>query len=33
MVGFYVDVIKKGLRTIEDIPERYKEEVQKLLEE
>lgn len=27
------DLIKKGLRTIDNIPEKYKEEVQALLEE
>lgn len=32
MIGFYRDIIKKGLRTIEEIPEKYREEVQKLLE-
>lgn len=33
MVKFYRDVVKKGLRTIESIPEKYREEVQKLLVE
>lgn len=33
MVKFYRDVVKKGLRTIEEIPEKYREEVQKLLVE
>lgn len=32
MIGFYRDVIKKGLRTIEEIPEKYRKEVQALLE-
>lgn len=32
-IGFYKDVVKKGLRTIEEIPEKYREEVQKLLVE
>lgn len=33
MAGFYRDVIKKELRTIEEIPEKYREEVEKLLQE
>lgn len=33
MKGFYKDVIKKGLRKIEEIPEKYRKEVQALLEE
>lgn len=33
MVRFYRDVVKKGLRTIEEIPEKYREEVRKLLVE
>lgn len=33
MIGFYRDVIKKGLRTIEEIPEKYRKEVQALLKE
>lgn len=32
MIGFYRDIIKKGLRTIEEIPEKYREEVQAMLE-
>ena len=33
MAKVYLSLIKKGLRTIEEVPEKYKEEVQKLLEE
>lgn len=33
MVKVYLSLIQKGLRTIESIPEKYKEEVEKLLEE
>ncbi len=33
MVGFYRDIIKKGLRTIEEVPEKYRKEVQAMLEE
>lgn len=33
MVKVYVSLVKKGLRTIEEIPEKYREEVQKLLVE
>jgi len=33
MVKVYLSLISKGLRTIEDVPEKYREEVQKLLEE
>lgn len=29
---FYIDLIKKGLRAIEDIPQKYREDVQALLE-
>lgn len=32
MIGFYRDIIKKGLRTIEEIPEKYRKEVQAILE-
>jgi len=33
MVKVYLSLISKGLRTIEDVPEKYREEVQKLLGE
>lgn len=29
---FYIDLIKKGLRTIEDVPQKYREDVKTLLE-
>lgn len=32
MSKVYRDLIKKGLRTIETIPEKYREEVESLLE-
>lgn len=32
MVKVYRDLIKKGLRTIETIPEKYRKEVKALLE-
>lgn len=32
MVGFYKDVVKKGLRQIEDVPEKYRQAVEALLE-
>lgn len=31
MVKVYVDLINKGLKTIDDVPERWKEEVQSIL--
>lgn len=33
MAKIYVDLIKKGLKTIDDVPENLREEVEKLLEE
>lgn len=33
MVKIYVALIKKGLRTIEQVPEKIREEVRKALEE
>lgn len=33
MAKIYYSLIKKGLRTIEQVPEKYKEEVQALLAE
>lgn len=33
MAKIYAELIKKGLRTIEDVPERLRDEVEKLLEE
>jgi len=33
MARVYRDLVKKGLRTIESIPEKYRKEVQTLLEE
>lgn len=33
MVKIYVDLIKKGLKTIDDVPARIREEVRKALEE
>lgn len=33
MAKIYVALIRKGLKTIEDVPERLREEVKKLLEE
>lgn len=32
MIGFYKDVIKKGLIKIEEIPEKYRQGVETLLE-
>lgn len=32
MIRFYKDVVKKGLRTIEEVPEKYRADVQALLE-
>lgn len=33
MAKIYASLIKKGLKTIDDVPELLREEVQKLLEE
>ena len=33
MAKIYADLIKKGLKTIDDVPERLREEVEKLLED
>lgn len=33
MAKIYVALIKKGLKTLDDVPERLREEVKKLLEE
>lgn len=33
MSKIYYSLIKKGLKTIEDVPNKYKKEVQKLLDE
>ena len=33
MAKIYVALIRKGLKTIDDVPERLREEVKKLLEE
>ena len=33
MAKVYASLIQKGLKTIDDVPEKLKEEVQKLLEE
>ena len=33
MVNFYVKRIRKGLMTIEDVPERWREQVREALEE
>ena len=33
MAKIYYNLIKKGLKTIEDVPEKLKKEVQKLLDE
>lgn len=33
MAKVYYSLIKKGLRTIEEVPEKYKKDVQALLEE
>lgn len=33
MAKIYFDLIKKGLKTIGDVPQRWKNEVQKLLDE
>lgn len=33
MAKIYAALIKKGLKTIEDVPERIRDEVKKLLEE
>lgn len=33
MSKIYYSLIKKGLKTIEDVPKKYKKEVQKLLDE
>ena len=32
MAKIYADLIRKGLKTIDDVPERLKEEVTKILE-
>ncbi len=32
MAKVYLSLIKKGLRTIEEVPQKYKEEVEALLE-
>lgn len=33
MVKIYVELIKKGLKTIDDVPEKIKEKVKKMLKE
>lgn len=33
MVKIYYSLIKKGLKTIDEVPKKYKKEVQKLLDE
>ena len=33
MAKMYVALIRKGIKTIDDVPERLREEVKKLLEE
>ena len=33
MAKVYYSLIKKGLRKIEEVPQKYREEVEKLLEE
>lgn len=33
MVKIYVALIRKGLKTIDDVPEKIRDEVEKLLEE
>lgn len=33
MAKIYYSLIKKGLKTIEDVPEKIKKEVEKLIEE
>ena len=33
MAKIYVDLIKKGLKTIDDVPENLRAEVEKMLEE
>ena len=33
MAKVYADLIKKGLKTIDDVPERLKDEVRRILEE
>lgn len=33
MAKIYADLIRKGLKTIDDVPERLREEVKKLLDE
>lgn len=33
MAKIYCDLIKKGLKTIDDVPQRWKNEVQRLLNE
>lgn len=33
MVKIYVDLIKKGLKTIDDVPTRWREAVRKALED
>lgn len=32
MAKVYADLIRKGLKTIDDVPERLREEVQKILD-
>ena len=32
MAKIYYDLIKRGLKTIEDVPERWREEVQRMLD-
>lgn len=32
MAKIYAELIKKGLKTLEDVPERLREEVEKLLD-
>lgn len=31
MIKVYVSLIEKGLRTIEEVPEKYREEVEKII--
>ena len=33
MIKIYTELVRKGIKTLEEVPERFREEVRKLLEQ
>ena len=33
MIKIYAELVRKGIKTLEEVPERFREEVRKLLEQ